>query len=71
MEGLITKILSDKCYVRINKEVVICGFRGKMRVQKLLPLVGDWVVIDKENKIIEKILPRKNSIIFACIIQVI
>ena len=62
MEELITKILSDKCYVKINKEVVICGFRGKIRAQKLLPLVGDKVIIDKEKKIIEKILPRKNTI---------
>ena len=62
MEGLITKILSDKCYVKINKEVVICGFRGKIRAQRLLPLVGDKVIIDKEKKIIEKILPRKNTI---------
>ena len=62
MEGLITKILSDKCYVKINKEVVICGLRGKIREQKLLPLVGDKVIIDKEKKIIDKILPRKNTI---------
>ena len=62
MEGLICKILSDKCYVKINKEVVICGFRGKFRAQKLLPLVGDKVIIDKEKKVIEKILPRKNTI---------
>lgn len=62
MEGLITKILSDKCYVKTNEEVVICGFRGKIRAQKLLPLVGDKVLIDKEKKIIEKILPRKNEI---------
>ena len=62
MEGLITKILSDKCYVKTNKEVVICDLRGKFRIQKLLPLVGDKVVIDKEKKVIEKILPRKNEI---------
>ena len=62
MEGLICKILSDKCYVKTNEEVVVCGFRGKMRAQKLLPLVGDKVIIDKEKKIIEKILPRKNTI---------
>lgn len=62
MEGLITKILSDKCYVKINKEVVICGFRGKFRAQRLLPLVGDRVIIDEKKKIIEKILPRKNTI---------
>ncbi len=62
MEGLITKILSDKCYVKVNKEVVICNLRGKFRSQKLLPLVGDKVIIDKEKKVIEKILPRRNSI---------
>ena len=62
MEGLIIKILSDKCYVKINEEVVICGFRGKIRTQKLLPLVGDKVIINKEKQIIERILPRKNVI---------
>ena len=62
MEGLITKILSDKCFVKIDKEVVICGFRGKIRAQKLLPLVGDKVLINKEKRIIEEILPRKNTI---------
>ena len=62
MEGLITKILSDKCYVKNDKEVVICGLRGKFRAQKLLPLVGDKVIIDKDKKIIEKILPRRNTI---------
>ena len=62
MEGLIIKILSDKCNVKVGEEVVICGIRGKMRSQKLLPLVGDKVIIDKEKKIIEKILPRKNEI---------
>ena len=62
MEGLITKILSDKCYVKTEKEVVICGLRGKLRTQKLLPLVGDKVVINENNKVIEKILPRKNEI---------
>ena len=62
MEGLITKILSDKCYVKTNEEVVICGIRGKLRTQKLLPLVGDKVIINKEKRVIEKILPRRNTI---------
>ena len=62
MEGLIIKILSDKCYVKINEEVVVCGLRGKFRTQKLLPLVGDKVVINKEKNIIESILPRKNML---------
>ncbi len=62
MEGLITKILSDKCYVKTDKEVVVCGLRGKFRAQKLLPLVGDKVIINKDKRVIEEILPRKNTI---------
>ena len=62
MEGQIIKILSDICYVKVNKEVVTCGFRGKFRSQKLLPLVGDKVIFNKNSKVIEKILPRKNEI---------
>ena len=62
MEGLIIKILSDKCYVKTPEEVVICALRGKLRTQKLLPLVGDKVIISKEKKVIERILPRRNTI---------
>jgi ribosome biogenesis GTPase len=62
MEGLITKILSDKCYVKTQEEVVICDLRGRIRTQKLLPLVGDKVIFDKEKKVIEKILPRRNEL---------
>ena len=62
MEGLIIKILSDKCYVKCTKGVVICNLRGKMRYYKLLPLVGDKVIINEKEKVIERILPRKNEI---------
>ncbi len=62
MEGIITKILSDKCYVKTNNEVVLCFLRGKMRKDGLLPFVGDKVIINPKEKIIEKILPRKNEI---------
>ena len=63
MEGVITKILSDKCEIKLEEEVVTCGIRGKLKMEKLLPLVGDKVIIDKKNMIIEKILPRKNELI--------
>ena len=62
MEGLITKILSDKCYVKVNKEVIVCTIRGKFRSLQLLPLVGDRVIINNQKKVIEEILPRKNMI---------
>lgn len=63
MEGVITKILSDKCEIKIKEEVVICGIRGKLKMDKLLPLVGDKVIIDPKNMVIEKILPRKNKLV--------
>lgn len=62
MEGIITKILSNISYVKTDKEVIVCSIRGKVKETQLLPLVGDRVIIDKEKKVIEKILPRKNAI---------
>jgi len=62
MKGLIIKILSDKCFVKIEKEVIVCTIRGKFRNMQLLPLVGDWVIIDEKKKVIMEILPRKNEI---------
>ena len=62
MEGLIIKISSNQCFVKNNKEVIVCSFRGNMRRQAMLPLVGDKVIFDKEKKVVEEILPRRNSI---------
>ncbi|MBQ6817915.1 MAG: ribosome small subunit-dependent GTPase A, partial [Bacilli bacterium] len=62
MEGLIIKILSNHCYVKVNKEVIVCTIRGKFRNMQLLPFVGDRVIIDEKKKVIMEILPRKNEI---------
>ena len=62
MEGLIIKIISNQCFVKNNKEVIVCSFRGNMRRQAMLPLVGDKVIFDKEKRVVEEILPRRNSI---------
>lgn len=62
MQGLIIKILSDKCYVKVDKEVIVCTIRGKFRNMQLLPFVGDYVIIDEKKKVIMEILPRKNEI---------
>ncbi len=62
MEGLIIKIISNQCFVKNNEEVIVCSFRGNMRRQAMLPLVGDKVLFDKEKKVVEEILPRRNSI---------
>ena len=62
MEGLIIKIISNQCFVKNNEEVIVCSFRGNMRRQAMLPLVGDKVLFDKEKRVVEEILPRRNSI---------
>ena len=62
MEGIIVKIISNQCFVKNDKEVIVCSFRGNMRRQAMLPLVGDNVLFDKEKKVVLEILDRRNSI---------
>lgn len=62
-KGLVIKNISDTFTVFLNQETIDCKCRGKMRMEKQIPLVGDFVFIDRNTKTIEKILPRKNEII--------
>ena len=63
VNGQIIKIISDNFYVAIHNEILLCKCRGKFKNQKQIPLVGDFVFVDKEKKTIESIEPRKNEII--------
>lgn len=63
MQGQIVKVISDQFFVDLENEVIVCKQRGKLKNLKTLPLVGDFVLIDKEKKVILEILPRKNEII--------
>ena len=62
MEGIIVKIISNQCFVKNDKEVIVCSFRGNMRRHTMLPLVGDNVLFNKEKRVVEEILDRRNSI---------
>lgn len=62
MEGQIIKIIRDIHYVKIDSDIYECKCRGKFRNDKIVPLVGDYCVFDKEKKVIEKIMPRKNEL---------
>ena len=62
MQGKITKIISNLYTVESNNKTYNSSLRGKFRYEKLTPLVGDYVEFDENEKIIEKILPRKNSL---------
>ena len=63
MEGIIIKNESNNYTVRTNKEIFVCKPRGKFRLDKITPLVGDIVTIDEVNKYILDIKTRKNSLI--------
>lgn len=63
MEGQITKILSNLYFVTSNKSVYECKARGKFRHDKIIPVVGDYVIFSEIDKYITEILPRKNFLI--------
>lgn len=61
MQGQIVKISSDLHYVKYENETIPCKCRGIFRKEHIIPLVGDYVLFNKEKKLIEEVLPRKNE----------
>ena len=61
MKGQIIKIIRDLHIVSFKNEEYSCKCRGKLRNEKVIPLVGDYCTFDKEKLTIEEILPRKNE----------
>ena len=63
IKGQIIKNISDTYDVLIGDEILTCKCPGNFRYKNIIPIVGDFVFIDKEKKIILEILARKNTII--------
>jgi len=63
MEGLIIKNISDLYFVKIDSEVIDCKAKGIFRKNKIVPTVGDKVLIDREKKVITSVLNRKNILV--------
>ena len=63
LEGQIININSNRYKVLCNDKEFICSARGKFRNDKVTPMVGDYVLIDKQNNQIIRILPRKNFLL--------
>lgn len=61
MEGQIVKIVSDLHYVKHKNDIYPCKCRGVLRHNHILPVVGDYVLFDAEQLIINEIKPRKNT----------
>ncbi len=63
MEGTIFKALSGFYYVDCGGETLTCRARGKFRLEKASPLVGDRVAVTDQGDgtgTVDAILPRKN-----------
>lgn len=63
MRGRVIGNISNLYKVKTDKEVYLCCARGKLKQENNKLLVGDIVEIDQEQKIIDKIYPRKNELI--------
>lgn len=61
MIGRIVKSLSGFYDVRTDEGVITCRARGHFRKDGQSPLVGDWAEITPSQKMVERLLPRKNS----------
>jgi len=62
ISGIITRIISNLYTVESGDEVYECRARGKFRLNDITPLVGDFVVVNKDEAYILKIKERKNSL---------
>ena len=60
VKGQIIKISSDLYFVSCENEVYPCKCRGIFRKEHITPVVGDYVLFNKDKKLIEEVLPRKN-----------
>lgn len=63
-EGIITKALSGFYYVDDGERITACRGRGRLRRQKVTPLVGDRVRFtptEEGSGALEEVLPRKNQ----------
>ena len=43
-----------------NNTILDCKTRGKLRNMDISPVVGDFVIVDTDKQVIEKVLKRKN-----------
>ena len=62
MVGQIVKIISNDYFISYNNKEYLCKARGKFKNDNIIPKVGDYVIFNKDDKVIEKILPRKNEL---------
>lgn len=62
MNGQVIRVISNLYTVKIDDQLYGCHARGKFRKENITPMVGDNVIVDTDNNMIVKILPRKNEL---------
>ncbi len=62
MNGQIVRVISNLYTVKIDDQLYGCRARGIFRKNKITPIVGDNVIIDIDNNVINDILPRRNEL---------
>lgn len=62
MQGQIIKQISNLYTVKVGDMLYGCRARGKFRKDNISPMVGDYVIINSEDNVIETILDRKNEL---------
>ena len=70
MIGRVIKLISNIWTVDVEGQLYNCSSIGKFKYLKTSPMVGDMVEIDEKNKVIKKILPRKNELVRPPIVNV-
>ena len=67
MQGLIIENISNLYKIKIEEKIYTATARGKFKKDEISPVVGDLVELtnineEKQEAVIEKILPRKNYV---------
>lgn len=60
MRGQIVKNSSDLYFISYEDKIYPCKCRGIFRKEHITPVVGDYVLFNKDKLLVEKILDRKN-----------
>lgn len=63
MKGIIIKNISNDFLVATKDKEFLCKAKGKFKLDKIIPLVGDNVIFDENKRIITEIETRKNELI--------
>ena len=63
MKGIVIKVQTNSYIVKVEEGTIECIAKGIFKFKKAQVLVGDYVEINEDEKVITKIYPRKNEFV--------